>query len=143
MTQCSILLIDDDVVLLRQMATALGFAGFSVRCAVNGREGLRAFQAEPADLVVTDIIMPEREGIETIIALRAHAPRVKIIAMSGGFRIGPEDFLNMARHVGADAVIAKPFRLTALLDEARQLLAGQASGMAAAKAPGKAPGKAA
>jgi DNA-binding response OmpR family regulator len=71
---------------------------------------------------VTDIIMPVREGVETILAIKAHAPRTRVIAISGGYRVGPEDFLTLARHVGADDVLAKPFRPSALLAVADRLL---------------------
>jgi len=85
------------------------------------------FQAEPAKLVVCDIIMPTREGVETILALRKRSPNLKIIAISGGYRIGPADFLKLARHVGADETLAKPFRLAELVAAADRLLAATAA----------------
>src|SRR3979490_779283 len=117
---CSVILIDDDIELLRQMVAAFHSAGHRVRAAPDGQVGLAHFMAEPCDLVVTDIIMPNREGIETIVGLRKASPSVKGTAISGGYRAGPDDFLQLARHVGADGALAKPFRLTKLLAMAAQ-----------------------
>jgi two-component system, chemotaxis family, chemotaxis protein CheY len=114
---------DDDVELLRQMFCAFRSRDFEVVAALDGAIGLRSFTRDPTALVVTDIIMPNREGIETILALKKLRPSVKVIAISGGLRLGPGDFLDLARHVGADAVLAKPFRPSDLLDVAERLLA--------------------
>jgi DNA-binding response OmpR family regulator len=121
-----VLLIDDDLELLRQMTAAFSAAGYRVQAANDGQKGLARFKAEPAELVVTDIIMPTREGVETIVALRRVSAHVKIIAISGGFRVGPEDFLKLARHVGADDTLPKPFRHGDLLAAAARLLAAAA-----------------
>jgi DNA-binding response OmpR family regulator len=120
--QKRVLLIDDDIELLRQMSAAFSLAGYQVRPAPDGKVGLARFTAEPPDLVVTDIIMPTREGVETIVALRRASQDVKIIAISGGYRVGPDEFLTLARHVGADAVLPKPFRLAKLVMLADGLL---------------------
>jgi DNA-binding response OmpR family regulator len=127
----SVLLIDDDLELLRQIATAFVSAGYRVQVAQDGQIGLTRFLDAPTDLVVTDIVMPNREGIETIMALKKASRTVKVIAVSGGYRVGPDDFLNLARHVGADAGLAKPFRLNALLDLAARVLASPAQEAAA------------
>jgi DNA-binding response OmpR family regulator len=123
MVQHQVLIIDDDLELLRQMIAAFRSRGFEPLAAVDGQAGLAQFIRTPTDLVVTDIIMPNREGIETIVALKKASPSVKVIAISGGYRVGPADFLHLAGHVGADAVLAKPFKLSALLDAAEALLA--------------------
>jgi DNA-binding response OmpR family regulator len=128
---CNVILIDDDIELLRQMATAFHSAGHHVRAAPDGQAGLTHFMAKASDLVVTDIIMPNREGIETIVELKKASPSVKVIAISGGYRVGPDDFLQLARHVGADAALAKPFRLAELLRLAAQLLGTRAAAVAA------------
>ena len=117
-----VLLIDDDIELLRLMAARFHAAGAQVELALDGQAGLARFKARPAALVVTDIIMPNREGIETIVALKRANPATRIIAISGGYRVGPEDFLALARQVGADAALAKPLRLAALLAMAAGLL---------------------
>lgn len=127
----SILLIDDDLELLRQMATAFRLAGYAVHAAPDGQAGLARFMAAPSDLVVTDIIMPNREGIETIVALKKACPSVKVVAISGGYRVGPDAFLELARHVGADRALGKPFRLAELLDVVAKLLPAYAPAGAA------------
>lgn len=117
-----VLLIDDDVELLGQMSRAFSAAGYSVRGAPDGEAGMARFNAQPADLVVCDIVMPAREGVETILALRKRCPAVKILAISGGYRLGPVDFLHLARQLGADETLAKPFRLSQLVETADRLL---------------------
>lgn len=127
----SVLLIEDDLELLRQMAVAFNTAGYKVHAAPDGLAGLSLFAAAAPDLVITDIIMPNREGIETIVALKNANPHVKVIAISGGYRVGPADFLHLARHVGADSVLAKPFRPSQLVALAAQLLTANAPAVAA------------
>jgi CheY-like chemotaxis protein len=131
MNSPSVLLIDDDLEFLRQMTVAFVGAGYVVQAAPDGESGLARFLASPTDLVVTDIIMPNREGIETILALKKARPSVRILAISGGSRVGPADFLELAGHVGADGVLPKPFRLSDLIKLAAQLLAAQPDAPAA------------
>ena len=126
-----VLLIDDDIELLRLMTAGFRAAGADVEVAADGQAGLARFLARPAALVVTDIIMPNREGIETIVALKKANPAVKIIACSGGYRVGPQDFLDLASHVGADGTLAKPVRLAELLRLAARLLGPQTPARAA------------
>lgn len=116
-----ILVIDDEPALRATVRRMLEAAGHSVIEAENGRAGLRLFHAEAMDAVITDIIMPEQEGVETIRQIRALHPTTRIIAMSGGSRTGNLDYLKMAKTLGADATLAKPFRqqdLLALVDQA-------------------------
>ena len=118
-----ILVIDDDEqmrVLLRQV---MEWAGHEVVEAADGREGTRLQRQHRADLVITDLIMPEQEGLETITALRRDYPNLKIIAISGGGRIGPEAYLPAARELGADRVFSKPFDVQELAETVRELLA--------------------
>jgi DNA-binding response OmpR family regulator len=122
MKPVSILVIEDDPEMLRQLAASLSGAGYMVSQAADGLIGLKQFEALRPDLVLTDILMPTREGIETILAMKQARPDAKIIAMSGGGRIGPNEFLNLATCLGADAVIAKPFRFAALLVILERLL---------------------
>jgi DNA-binding response OmpR family regulator len=110
-----ILVIDDDPVARVTIQTILEEEGYSVTCAEDGRRGLAAFRESRPDLVVTDIVMPGKEGIETILELRSIWPDGPIIAISGGGRIGKGDFLKMAKTCGADAVLAKPFEPAELL----------------------------
>lgn len=120
-----VLIVDDDVELLRQLALAFVRTGHSVDCALDGEKGLAQFMAAPPDAVVIDLIMPVREGIETIMTMRAQVPRVKILAISGGLRRGPEIFLNMARRLGADDVLPKPFLPSEAVAAVQQLLVGR------------------
>ena len=85
--------------------------GHEVVEATNGVEGLAMFRAAPSDLVITDIIMPEKEGIQTIIELKRDFPNARVIAMSGGGRTRNTDFLRLASKCGADRVLAKPFAM--------------------------------
>jgi DNA-binding response OmpR family regulator len=110
-----ILVIDDDPVARITIQTILEEEGYSVTCAEDGRRGLAAFRESRPDLVVTDIVMPGKEGIETILELRSIWPDGPIIAISGGGRIGKCDFLKMAKTCGADAALAKPFEPAELL----------------------------
>jgi DNA-binding response OmpR family regulator len=112
-----ILVIDDDLLLLRMILRILAAEGHEVLTASEGSRGMAIYHRENPDLVITDIVMPEREGLETILALRRHDTQVKIIAMSGT----DTEMLDVARLIGADAVIEKPFRPHELLDRIRAL----------------------
>lgn len=109
-----ILLIDDDAPLRSVLAESLKLAGHDVMQAEDGRQGLELFNLEPADVVVTDLIMPGQEGIETIRRLRRDFPKLPIIAISGGMSHSPL-YLNMARHLGAQRTLCKPFNAAELL----------------------------
>ena len=117
-----VLVIEDDRPLLLAMARAFTQAGAQVILAADGAEGLKRFMTSSPDLVVTDIIMPEREGIETMLAIKAAHPEVPILAVSGGGQTPAREFLILAKGLGADAVLAKPFRAGQLLDAARLLI---------------------
>lgn len=117
-----ILLIDDDDDVRRTLVRMLQMAGHEVHEATDGDSGLALFEELKPDLVITDILMPEKEGIETIMILKREHPDVKILAISGGGRSGAMDFLEMARSLGADQVLQKPFRRADLLDLVAKLL---------------------
>ncbi|WP_162525352.1 response regulator [Rariglobus hedericola] len=104
-----ILLVDDHVELLAVQQELLENAGHTVVTAVNGFKALAAVAVESFDLVITDIIMPRKEGIETIMELKKLQPHLKIIAMSGGGRMDARDHLEMAGKLGADYTLRKPF----------------------------------
>jgi CheY-like chemotaxis protein len=118
-----ILVIDDEPQLRAVLKRFLEIEGYEVEVAADGREALRIYAGKPADLVITDLIMPEKEGIETIRELKDSYPGIKIIAMSGGGRLGPETYLTLARKLGAQRTLSKPFELKALGDAVRELLA--------------------
>lgn len=104
-----ILLIDDDDALRKMLRLTLTGMGHSVVEARNGREGVALDATQQPDLVLTDIIMPDKEGIETILEIRRQHPETRIIAMSGGGRVNARDYLVMARRFGARYVLEKPF----------------------------------
>ncbi len=118
-----ILVIDDDEQMRTLLAKAMEWAGFEVITADNGRKGQLLFEEQPADLVITDLIMPEQEGLETIRSLKRIHPRVRIIAISGGGRIGPGAYLPAAMELGADLVFAKPFDIKEFVTSVQELLA--------------------
>jgi len=103
-----ILVFDDEPSILIMIKKMLEKEGHEVDLALNGREGMELFEKNKPDLVVTDIIMPEKEGLETILELRKKHPDLKIIAISGGGRIGPQGYLPSAKYLGADMVFQKP-----------------------------------
>jgi two-component system, chemotaxis family, chemotaxis protein CheY len=121
-----ILVIDDDPTVRKTIGRILDRKGHEVVMAGDGRYGLKLFASEQPDLVITDIIMPEREGLETIRAIQKIAPGAKIIAISGGGRVGNVDFLNMAAKLGAREIIAKPFDPSELTDSVSRCLGGAA-----------------
>jgi CheY-like chemotaxis protein len=117
-----ILVIDDDPFVRRTMERLLQKSGYEVRLAVDGIEGLRAFRSQRPDLVITDIIMPQKEGLDTIRLLRTWDPDVKIIAISGGSRTSNVDFLKKAAELGASAILAKPFDNNVMLNQISRCL---------------------
>ena len=119
----AILVIDDDEPMRRTVARMLRQAGHDVIEAGNGVEGVRLFRTTPCAVVVTDLIMPDKEGIETIREVRAIAPDVRIIAMSGRAVTQQEHYLRVAEVLGADASLTKPFRVEELLATLARVMA--------------------
>ena len=111
----AILVIDDDASVREVVSEMLRLEGHEVIIAENGRDAVPLLSARHIDLVITDLIMPEKEGIETISEIRRTDSRIPIIAISGGGRLGPGDYLETARYIGADATLAKPFARQELL----------------------------
>jgi len=116
-----ILLIDDEENFRCVIKQVLVNAGFEVVEAANGAQGIQHFYEKPADMIITDIIMPEKEGIETMIELKKAFPNVKLIAMSGGGWYGTDIDFDMAQKLGAKT-LDKPFALQELLDVVHELL---------------------
>ena len=112
-----ILIIDDEPQIRRLLVRVLNGAGHRVCEATNGRDGIELFHRAHPALVITDIVMPNQEGIETILTLRRDDRPVKIIAMSGH----DQEMLETARLIGADDIIEKPFRAHDLLNRVRAL----------------------
>ena len=107
----NILLIDDEPLVVETLSSAIISKRHTVVTAANGVEGMKKFTEGSFDLIITDIIMPDKEGIELIMEMKRHAPGVKIIAISGGGRTGNVEFLRMATKLGAVASLKKPIRL--------------------------------
>jgi DNA-binding response OmpR family regulator len=103
-----ILVLDDEASIVLMIKKMLEKAGHEVDMALNGKDGMILFEQNKPDLLITDIIMPEKEGLETIFELRQKYPDLKIIAISGGGRISPEGYLPGAKLLGADMVFQKP-----------------------------------
>lgn len=118
-----ILLIEDEAPVRQVICHMLESGGYEVVEAEHGAAGLWQLQTQAVDLVVTDLFMPEKEGIETIKELRKTYPAVKILAISGGGRSGNMLFLANATHFGAHRTLAKPFSRQELLDAVAALLA--------------------
>jgi DNA-binding response OmpR family regulator len=110
-----ILLIDDDDLVRAMLSRTLAQFGHVVIEARNGKEGMALFTASGADLVITDLVMPEKEGLEVVMELRAGDNPPRIIAMSGGGRRSQADYLTLAKHLGASAILSKPFSSEVLM----------------------------
>ena len=118
-----ILIIDDDDKFRVMVKTMLENSGYeNIEEAENGYIGMKLIRKSHFDLVITDIIMPDKEGIETIIQIKKDFPAIKIIAMSGGGQIGADSYLQMAEHLGAGRTLEKPFHQLELIDAVRELL---------------------
>ncbi len=122
-----ILLIDDDDDLRTMLRRVLTLSGHTVVEARNGEEGLALFPQAAADLVITDIVMPGKEGLEVLMALRKKHPPVKIIAISGGGRGDATDYLHLAKQMGAARVLSKPFSNDALMSAIAAVLGSAAA----------------
>jgi DNA-binding response OmpR family regulator len=118
----NILLVEDEEQLRSMLREVLQSAGHEVREAENGKIALNIFAAQPAELVITDLIMPEKEGLEIIRELKRGKTDVKIIAMSGGGRNDAQDYLELARRFGADAILSKPFSNREILEMIEKVL---------------------
>ena len=116
-----ILLVDDDADFRSMLTAALELAGYPVNVARNGKEAQSIQRSAPADILITDIFMPESDGFEVIEAFRKEFPQTKIIAISGGRRVMKTDYLATAGLIGVDAALQKPFEVEALLELLQKL----------------------
>ena len=114
-----IMIVDDEELARFTLREILEEAGYEVAEARNGNECLSFQRQSGFDLIITDIIMPEKEGVETIIELKRDYPNLKIIAISGGGRTRNLDFLKLAEEYGADQILSKPFSDDQLLEAVR------------------------
>lgn len=122
-----ILIIEDDVSMRHALRAALERRGHQVAEAGDGKAGLSVYQDTVFDLVVTDIIMPGMEGLETVMALKKFSPAIKIIAMSAGGKGSATDYLQLAARFGASRIVRKPFTAGEFMAVVDELLGGDAA----------------
>jgi CheY-like chemotaxis protein len=118
-----VLIAEDDAVVRETLRSALVDAGFEVVEAGDGEMTLRIVRSQPIDLVLCDVFMPGKDGLETIQVLRSEYPAVRIIAMSGGGSTGNVEMLPAARRLGAAEILHKPFKQAALMAAIQRVLA--------------------
>ena len=117
-----VLVVDDDPLVHMITSEILVPAGFQLVHAEDGEQALTLMQAAPAQVVVLDMLMPNKEGLETIVELRGHWPLTKVVAISGGGRIAAAELLDWARVAGADATLTKPLDRDRLLSAIQSVL---------------------
>jgi len=129
-----ILFIDDDESLRNVVGKALTYAGHEVIQAADGQQGLDLARSTRVDLVITDLVMPVQEGVETILTLRREQPKLPVIAISGGMS-NSRLYLEIAAKIGARRILAKPFTPRELLQEIEDVLTESATGDSDSKPP--------
>jgi DNA-binding response OmpR family regulator len=117
-----IMIVEDDNDLREMLKLSLLQRKYTVFEASNGKEAITKFKPSMVDLVVTDIIMPDEDGLKVIMKIREIKPTIKIIAISGGGKAGPGNYLNLARALGADEIFPKPFSVQTLLSKIDAIL---------------------
>ena len=117
-----ILIIDDESQIRSMLRLMLERVGYEVMEAADGMEGIRQYRDNPADLIITDLIMPNKDGIGMIIELKKEFPQVKIIAMSGGGVNRPEGYLDGAKKLGATCTLTKPIDRDKMLNAVKETL---------------------
>ena len=116
-----VLVIDDEPAIVRMLSRLFEGGGFSVSTALDGETALELMSKNAFDVVITDIIMPKKEGIELITKVKRDFPDTKIIAMSGGGRLSARGYLQSAKILGADKVFKKPFDHNEMLNAVKEL----------------------
>ena len=117
-----IIVIDDEPYILLLLKKMLEKEGHQVDMATNGVEGIDLYHKNGADLIITDIVMPEKEGLETIINLKSENPSLKVIAISGGGRVDSREYLHSAQLLGAERIFQKPFKKDEIVKAVSDLL---------------------
>ncbi len=118
----NILLLDDETFVQDLFSQFLTNEGYNVECVSNGREGLKKLREFDADLVITDIMMPEMDGLEVVREIRKKRVDLPVIAISGGMRNAAINFVSTAKEFGADAIFEKPVSLSDLLASVKNLI---------------------
>ncbi|MCP4599455.1 MAG: response regulator [Proteobacteria bacterium] len=116
-----ILVVDDDNLIRRNLRSNLQDAGYDVEEAPNGKWAIEIHRQNPVDIIITDIVMPEKGGIQMLSELRQEFPDLKIIVMSGGGLLPPQDHLDVAQSFGAVKTFVKPVSFKSILDAVREL----------------------
>ncbi|MFP4458900.1 MAG: response regulator [Candidatus Zixiibacteriota bacterium] len=117
-----ILIVDDEKEIRLMLRNMLEKLGHEISTAPDGQKAIELFNQKPFDLLITDLVMPKKEGAREIFELKNQYPDIKIIAISGGSRIKPEIYLETAKAFGADIVMKKPFFKRQILDAVAKLL---------------------
>lgn len=117
-----VMVVDDDQQVLRLISEIIEKEGHQVIQAADGERASQLFEQHPTDMVITDLLMPNKEGLELIQELRSLRPEVKIIAYSGGGQIEPDNYLDFAKGMGADRVFSKPIPIKELKTAVSELL---------------------
>jgi CheY-like chemotaxis protein len=117
-----ILLVEDDTDLREMLKVSLQRKRYTILEAGNGKDAIIHFKPNITDLVVTDLIMPEEDGLKVIMKLREIKPSIKIIAISGGGKAGPGSYLNLAKALGADVIYSKPFSVNDMISKIEEMV---------------------
>lgn len=117
-----VMIVEDDTSLREMLREALEKRKYTVITASDGREALAKFKPSVIDLVITDLLMPEEDGLKVIMKVREAKPETKIIAISGGGKAGPGSYLHIARKLGADQVFSKPFLPSELIQKVKEII---------------------
>ncbi|RFC46985.1 MAG: DNA-binding transcriptional response regulator [Verrucomicrobia bacterium] len=139
MTKRKILVIDDEEDICEMTKILLEKAGHDVTCTTDSRVAARLLKEQKFEAVITDMLMPDKDGLEVMADLRRHHPEVRIIAASGGGRVSSESYLHIARKSGAHALLPKPFTLQELLSCVETAFATQPGSTTTAPIPGPLP----
>jgi len=117
-----VMIVEDDASLREMLKEALEKRKYTVIAASDGREALAKFRPSVIDLVITDLLMPEEDGLKVIMKVKEKKPETKIIAISGGGKAGPGSYLLIARKLGADQVFSKPFLPSELIQKVKDII---------------------
>lgn len=117
-----ILIVEDDKDLREMLKNSLAKKKYTIVEASNGKEALLKFKPAITDLVITDLIMPDEDGLKVIMKIKEIKPAIKVFAISGGGKAGPANYLNIARALGADEVFPKPFSVNELISKIDSML---------------------
>jgi CheY-like chemotaxis protein len=123
MPPCSILVVDDEPGIRELLCLMLEAAGHTVVAAEDGVQAPKVLASQPIQVVITDLLMPERDGLEFITEIRKKFPAIKIIAMSGGGHIARDSYLRIAKNFGAHVLLEKPFSQSGVLGAIETVLA--------------------